>query len=99
MIRIVHAQYDGATAAWSTNGADIPGLFCESATLAELIEAVLDAAPALLYDYLGIPAGKVVEIVVRPEPVIVACVSRPVNSSFSRITLRGPAAKLVGRDP
>jgi hypothetical protein len=67
MVYLIHAQWDAATSTWSTNGEDIPGLFCETDNLETLMEVILDAAPDLLHNNLGIPSGQQIEIVVLAE--------------------------------
>ena len=45
----VRARWDDEAKVWSTDGQDIPGLFCEAASFDELVEIVLDLAPDLLH--------------------------------------------------
>jgi len=55
----VRARWDDEAQVWSTDGDDIPGLFCEAKSFEELVEIVRDVAPALLQVNTGEPAGEV----------------------------------------
>lgn len=71
----VHAQWDEASRVWSTNGEDIPGLFCEASSFDQLLEIILDLAPDLLRANGAEPVGQVVDIRVVAERHGTACIA------------------------
>jgi hypothetical protein len=72
---IVHARWDEAARVWSTDGEDIPGLFCEAAGFDELVAIILDLSPDLLRANSGAVAGEQIEITVVAERHGTACIA------------------------
>ena len=71
----VHAQWDEAAKVWATDGAEIPGLFCEADSFDQLVEVILDLAPDLLRDNGAEPVGQLVEIKIIAERHGSACIA------------------------
>ena len=64
---VIASQWDAAHKIWFTDGVDIPGLFCETASFDELVEIVLDLAPDLLHTNAGVPVGQHINITIIAE--------------------------------
>ena len=71
----VHARWDEAAGVWATDGAEIPGLFCEAGSFDELVEIVLDLAPDLLRANGAEPIGQLIEIKIIAERHGSACIA------------------------